>query len=175
MPVVSFPSLKVPAPPSPNWTLDSVSSSPVFQNLSTAAVRVSTSCPRSRTSGLYPALARISAANIPAGPNPTITGLCLSVPESDIVTASIYLISGAISSPSLLFGLSSKGFPGAFAETTVKSTEYTSRIADLSRASMDSFTTFHSSIKRPFAACPSFFKIFSGSLSRGSPGLSFIW
>ena len=75
-PVFSFPSENVPAPPSPNCTLHSGSSVPVFQNSSTAACRALASCPRSSTSGRSPAMLSTSAANIPAGPNPTITGLC---------------------------------------------------------------------------------------------------
>ena len=35
LPQVSFPSLKVPAPPSPNWTFDSGSKTPDVQNLIT--------------------------------------------------------------------------------------------------------------------------------------------
>ena len=71
---VSFPSENVPAPPSPNWTFDAVSSRPVRQNCATSRVRRSTSCPRSRTSGAAPARASSHAAKIPAGPNPTMTG-----------------------------------------------------------------------------------------------------
>ena len=74
MRVVSFPSENVPAPPSPNWTLLSTSSTPVCQNLSTASFRLSTSPPRSSTMGFKPICAKRSAANIPAGPKPTTTG-----------------------------------------------------------------------------------------------------
>ena len=73
--VFSFPSENVPAPPSPNCTFDSVSSSPVFQKFSTVFLLSSTGSPRSITIGLSPASASFSAANIPAGPNPAITGL----------------------------------------------------------------------------------------------------
>ena len=73
---VSFPSENVPAPPSPNCTLDSGSSRPVFQNTATSCVRRSTSRPRSRTIGAAPACASTHAAKIPAGPNPTTTGRC---------------------------------------------------------------------------------------------------
>ena len=45
MPVFSFPSEKAPAPPSPNWTLEVRSSSPVDQNRSTSAARCSTGRP----------------------------------------------------------------------------------------------------------------------------------
>ena len=74
IPVVSLPSLKVPAPPSPNCTLDCSFSVPSRQKRSTDAVLASTSCPRSSTSGRSPACAKISAANIPAGPKPTMIG-----------------------------------------------------------------------------------------------------
>ena len=74
MPVVSLPSEKVPAPPSPNWTLERSDSSPPLQKRSTSAVRVSTSWPRSSTMGARPARASVRAANSPAGPMPTTTG-----------------------------------------------------------------------------------------------------
>ena len=74
VPVVSFPSENVPAPPSPNWTLEFSSSRPVAKKRCTSAVRVSTSCPRSSTIGRSPARASVSAAKKPAGPNPAITG-----------------------------------------------------------------------------------------------------
>ena len=74
MPVVSFPSEKVPAPPSPNCTLEDWESAPVRQKCSTSAVRSSTSRPRSSTMGGRPARARVRAANSPAGPIPTTTG-----------------------------------------------------------------------------------------------------
>ena len=73
--VLSFPSEKVPAPPSPNWTFDSGLSSPPRQKASTFCVLESTSSPRSRIRGEKPALASIRPQNMPAGPNPTITGL----------------------------------------------------------------------------------------------------
>ena len=71
VPVVSLPSEKAPAPPSPNCTLLVVSRIPFFQKLCTSSVRVSTSLPRSIKIGC----ASISAANNPAGPAPTTTGL----------------------------------------------------------------------------------------------------
>lgn len=74
VPVVSFPSEKVPAPPSPNWTLEAGWSSPVCQNRSTRRVRSSTGAPRSSTMEGSPLRARYSAAKSPAGPMPTTTG-----------------------------------------------------------------------------------------------------
>ena len=68
VPVVNFPSEKVPAPPSPNCTLEAGSSAPPAQKPSTLAVRAST----------MPFRARNRAANSPAGPIPTTTGM---VPE----------------------------------------------------------------------------------------------
>ena len=55
--VFSFPSEKVPAPPSPNCTLVVSDSSPVSQNLSTVAVLLSTSCPCSTIIGFKPEMA----------------------------------------------------------------------------------------------------------------------
>ena len=75
VPVVSLPSEKAPAPPSPNCTLLVVSRIPFFQKLCTSSVRVSTSLPRSIKIGFAPLCASISAANNPAGPAPTTTGL----------------------------------------------------------------------------------------------------
>ena len=74
VPVVSLPSEKVPAPPSPNWTLDSGSSGPPAQKRSTAAARASTGSPRSSTTQGRPFRARNRAANSPAGPMPATTG-----------------------------------------------------------------------------------------------------
>ncbi len=73
-PVVSLPSENVPAPPSPNWTLEVVDRMPVRQKRSTSPVRSSTSRPRSSTMGRRPARARVRAANSPAGPIPATTG-----------------------------------------------------------------------------------------------------
>ena len=72
--VFNFPSENVPAPPSPNCTLDSEFSSPLSQKCSTSFIRFVTSFPRSKTIGCNPALASISAANRPAGPIPITTG-----------------------------------------------------------------------------------------------------
>ena len=52
--VFNFPSEKVPAPPSPNWTFEAVSKTPVSQNFCTSAVRSSTFLPRSVTIGWKP-------------------------------------------------------------------------------------------------------------------------
>ena len=78
--VLSFPSEKVPAPPSPNCTLHSGSRPFPFQNASTLSCRFSTSKPRSKTTGCFPALASSNAANIPAGPKPAITVFFVSFP-----------------------------------------------------------------------------------------------
>ena len=91
--VLSFPSENVPAPPSPNCTLDSVSSSPPPQNELTFCCLISTLSPRSYTTGLKPASDSLSAANIPAGPNPMITGRfssLISLPF-DILTGNSYI------------------------------------------------------------------------------------
>ena len=53
----------------------SVSSSPVERKCRTFAALARTWSPRSMTIGRYPISARISAANIPQGPKPTMTGL----------------------------------------------------------------------------------------------------
>ena len=74
MRVVSLPSEKVPAPPSPNWMLAFSSSSPAASNRCTACTRRSRSGPRSSTRGRYPDRASSKAANSPAGPSPTTTG-----------------------------------------------------------------------------------------------------
>ena len=74
VPVVSFPSENVPAPPSPNWILLSGSSAAVVLKRSMSAVRRQASWPRSMRSGCRPALARASAAKRPAQPAPTTTG-----------------------------------------------------------------------------------------------------
>ena len=72
--VFSFPSENVPAPPSPNCTLESGFSTPVFQNSSTSFCRSSTGAPCSRRNGRYPYSARKYAQKSPAGPHPTTTG-----------------------------------------------------------------------------------------------------
>ena len=101
IPVVSLPSEKAPAPPSPNWTLDSGSRVPPCQKLSTSEVRLSTSLPRSTIMGRSPACAKIKEAKIPAGPKPITAGR-----RADFAlgrTSGIsYLICGAFSSLSLL-------------------------------------------------------------------------
>ncbi len=71
--VVSFPSEKVPAPPSPNCTLLSAQSSPRRQKRETSFARRSTSRPRSRILAVRPYSASLSAAKSPAGPMPTMT------------------------------------------------------------------------------------------------------
>ena len=87
--VLSLPSENVPAPPSPNCTLDSVSSSPLSQNVLTFFCLTSTLSPRSYITGFMPASESFKAANMPAGPNPIITGrssslICLltSLPDT---------------------------------------------------------------------------------------------
>ena len=74
IPVVSLPSEKVPAPPSPYWIFEVSSRTLVLQNRFTSAVRLSTSLPLSITVGQCPLRARIRAANMPAGPKPATTG-----------------------------------------------------------------------------------------------------
>ena len=73
-PVFSFPSEKVPAPPSPNCTLHSVSRMPFSRNRRTFSRRCSTGRPRSKTSGRRPASASARAMNMPAGPKPATSG-----------------------------------------------------------------------------------------------------
>ena len=51
VPVLSLPSEKAPAPPSPNWTLVAGSRTPVRQNASTACTRRSIQAPRSKMTG----------------------------------------------------------------------------------------------------------------------------
>ena len=65
MPVVSFPSEKVPAPPSPNCTFDKVFNLPVFLNNSTCFSLSSTGEPCSITIGKIPFCIKVSAANKP--------------------------------------------------------------------------------------------------------------
>lgn len=74
MPVLSLPSEKAPAPPSPNCTLLSVSRVPVVKNLFTFAFLFSIQSPLSSITGLRPASARHSPAVKPPGPKPTTTG-----------------------------------------------------------------------------------------------------
>ena len=75
--VFNLPSEKVPAPPSPNCTFDSLSRAFPCQKDSIVSLRLSASSPLSITRGFNPAFESKSAANIPAGPNPTITGLSI--------------------------------------------------------------------------------------------------
>ena len=75
--VVSLPSEKVPAPPSPNCTLDIVFNIPSFLNSSTSFERSSTFLPCSIIIGFTPFSTIERAQNNPAGPAPIITGLLL--------------------------------------------------------------------------------------------------
>ena len=102
---VNLPSEKVPAPPSPNCTLEFLSSTPVLKNLETANALESTSPPRSKIIGLSPARAKIKAVNIPAGPNPTTTGLYFKVRESlaTVKTLGAGIFSRFLSRPKLIF------------------------------------------------------------------------
>ena len=70
----SLPSEKVPAPPSPNCTLDSGFSTERRHKPQVSLVRSRTTLPRSRMIGRNPICARISAANSPHGPAPITTG-----------------------------------------------------------------------------------------------------
>ena len=72
--VFNLPSEKVPAPPSPNCTLETVSNTPLSQKRSTSFVRSVTERPRSRTTGAQPLIVSAYAQKSPAGPAPTITG-----------------------------------------------------------------------------------------------------
>ena len=72
--VLSLPSEKAPAPPSPNWTLESGSKTPLFQNASTSFCRFSTAFPRSSKIGRNPCAESRQPQNKPAGPVPMITG-----------------------------------------------------------------------------------------------------
>ena len=75
--VLSFPSEKVPAPPSPNCTLLFLSSTRVWIKLCTLFSRSSTLAPRSITIGVMPRCNRRRAQNSPAGPLPTINARSL--------------------------------------------------------------------------------------------------
>lgn len=85
VPVFSLPSENVPAPPSPNCTLHSLSSARSCQKRCTAFCRSSTAPPRSTTIGRSPARASRRPANIPAGPKPTTTGRSGSAPAFGIL------------------------------------------------------------------------------------------
>ena len=84
MPVLSLPSENAPAPPSPNCTLDCSSKMPCARILATSLALPSTSRPRSSNSGCRPALAKINAANKPAGPPPTTTGRSSAVTRGTV-------------------------------------------------------------------------------------------
>ena len=70
----SLPSENVPAPPSPNCTLDSGSSTLRRHRPKVSTVRSRTALPRSRMIGLKPICASTSPANRPQGPMPTTSG-----------------------------------------------------------------------------------------------------
>ena len=74
MRLYSLPSEKVPAPPSPNWTFDSGSSTLRRHRPQVSRVRSRTCLPRSRMIGRYPICASTSPANNPHGPAPITTG-----------------------------------------------------------------------------------------------------
>ncbi len=74
-PLVSLPSEKVPAPPSPKWTWLSGFSMPFSQKERTSESRSGTALPRSRRRTGIPFAASVRAAKSPAGPQPTTTGL----------------------------------------------------------------------------------------------------
>ena len=68
VPVPSLPSEKAPAPPSPNWTLASGSSSPPERKASTAFCRSSMRGPTLETMGHSPARARTERRRRARGP-----------------------------------------------------------------------------------------------------------
>ena len=74
IPVVSLPSLNVPAPPSPNWTLHLVFIFAFVLYSSTILILSSTGEPCSIIIGLYPLSISVKAQNRPAGPAPIIIG-----------------------------------------------------------------------------------------------------
>ena len=78
----SLPSEKVPAPPSPNCTFDSGSSTPRRHRPQVSFVRSRTALPRSRTSGRRPACASSSAQKMPHGPKPTTIGRAAPLPAA---------------------------------------------------------------------------------------------
>ena len=129
MPVPSLPSEKVPAPPSPNWTLHSGSSSPPARKASTFFFRVSASAPRSRTMGRSPAMLSTSAANIPPGPKPATTGR-----SSERRTGTVY--SGSSYMARLLLRLLESILPSLSALTA---TEYSQCISFFFLASSERF------------------------------------
>ena len=127
MPVLSLPSENAPAPPSPNCTLQEGSSVPSAHSRSTAARRVSTSCPRSSSSGRAPARASTSAANSPAGPPPTTTGRSVSLMGA---TAGTYTVGGAIT-----FASRQRAAAAASSPRTVTSSVALKQTASFLRAS----------------------------------------
>ena len=158
IPVVSFPSEKVPAPPSPNCTFDSGFKVPSLQKFSTSLLLSSTFFPRSKTMGLYPDCARIRAANIPAGPNPTITGL-----SRDFLFLFTHLYSTD-------FACCKCNFSGKS-----KSKVYTSFISFLRLASIDSFTILRFVMSTFLeSSIFSFLHIFSDNFSLLSNGVNVI-
>ena len=74
IPVVNLPSEKVPAPPSPNWTLENGFKILLNKKLSTSFFLSSTVLPCSTIIGQIPFCIKINAENNPAGPAPIITG-----------------------------------------------------------------------------------------------------
>lgn len=74
VPVLSFPSENVPAPPSPNCTFEFTLSMPVLQKDFTSFCLSSTLLPRSIIIGQAPDCAKINPQKSPQGPAPIITG-----------------------------------------------------------------------------------------------------
>ena len=71
----------------------------------TLFVLLSTSPPRSKTSGQSPAFASVKAANIPAGPKPTTTGLNLDFRLFSGKTYSYFCVKNALlgKKPAIIF------------------------------------------------------------------------
>ena len=163
MPLVSFPSENVPAPPSPKRMLDSSLRMPLFLKDSTSLTRSDIPFPRSMTIGLYPFFASSRAANMPHGPNPTITGrpISFSLPgigsNFSIGLCTLHLCFFAIL--------------GDTSTLVVKSTVYTMKIFDLSLASTDSRATCQVMISEAFI--DSCLDIFAGKSVISRPTGSF--
>ena len=137
VPVVSLPSEKLPAPPSPNCTFVRGSSTPSFQNVSTAATRSSMAAPRSSTTGFRPALASVSAAKMPQGPKPAITGrLAPSGSLSFSGKATGSTVTATAFTCALLASANSSSGSNSLSSTSTLNTRYTS---GFSLASRDSF------------------------------------